>query len=363
MIPEQYANLPSANEAEVTLLGAGAYGESIVCHIGDNNWIVIDSCVNPDDKENPLPLEYLKAIGVDPSNIVAIICTHWHSDHIRGLSKILEVATNSIFCISRAHDQNKFLAFVGMDSGKPINSSTREFTKCLQILMARGLRFVDALEDRPILKNDFSLITCLSPSDYTTQKFDGEIANLIKTYSEPTTRIPYSSPNAKSIVLFAKLGLHRAIFGADLEIANNEHEGWEKVVKNTITIDSKSTLFKISHHGSANGYHEQIWNVLLEENPIAKLTPWKVGGNALPEEQMLKKYLEHTENLYMTEYVVSVKQKTRDAQIEKLIKQHKPNLHEIKYKLGIIRSRIIMDDADSKWKVENIMGAKKIDKD
>jgi hypothetical protein len=360
MIPEQYVSRPSLEEAEVTLLGAGSYGESIVCHIGDNNWIIIDSCVNPEKKDVPLPLEYLNAIGVSPLNISLIICSHWHDDHIRGLSKILEAADNSEFCISRAHDKEKFLRFLGMDSGKPLNSSTREFTNCLKIIGKRTGAFIDALENRHIMKNKFSELICLSPSDYTTQKFDNEIAELLATYLPPNKKIPYGSPNSKSIVLFAKLGNHRAIFGADLETADNENEGWRRVVKNKISIDEKSSLFKISHHGSITGYHEDIWNVLLLDNPVAKITPWKLGDKSLPEEEMIKKYLTHTDRLYLTKSILSNKQKVRDGQLEKLIKQHKPNLREIKYKLGIIRSRINMNDPNSDWHVENILDAEQI---
>jgi len=37
-------DLPAFNIAEVTLLGTGGgYGESIVLHIGDNEWILVDS--------------------------------------------------------------------------------------------------------------------------------------------------------------------------------------------------------------------------------------------------------------------------------------------------------------------------------
>lgn len=360
MIPHEYVTLPLKNVAEVTLLGAGAYGESTVCHVGEGKWIIIDSCINPDEKDTPLPLLYLNSIGVSPDNIVLIICTHWHDDHIKGLSKILEEAKNSDFCISRAHDKSKFLRFVGLDAGKSINSSTKEFTNCLEILKSRGKFFLDALEDRPLLKAGSSDIICLSPSDYTTQQHDVLISELITEYGQPNKKIPYFSPNSKSIVIFAKLGYHRAILGADLEIGNNNNEGWLKVIKNTITIDKKSSLIKISHHGSENGYHIDIWNNLLSDNPVSKITPWKKGGNSLPEASMVLKYLAHTNQLYMTEIILSNKQKERDSKIEKLIKQFKPNLQEIKYKLGIIRSRINMDDYASEWQVENILRAKKM---
>jgi len=362
MILGHYDSPPTLQEAEVTLMGAGAYGESIVCHVGNNNWIIVDSCVNPNDSKVPLPLDYLTSLGVSPLNISLIICTHWHTDHIRGLSKILEAAPNAEFCISRAHDQNKFLSFVGMDSSKLLNSSTKEFTKCLSILKERGKLFIDAIEDRKIHGKGEELghIFCLSPSDYTKQIFDLEIADLIKAFYHPTKKIPYSSPNSKSIVLFAKLGPHRAIFGADLETVENEHEGWLRVMKNKITIDNKSSLIKISHHGSVTGYHEDIWNILLLDNAVAKITPWKLGGNYLPKQEMIEKYSGHTNQLFITEVVESHKQKARDRDLEKLIKSFKPNLQEIKYKLGIIRSRINMNDAEAKWQVQIIMGAKKI---
>ena len=359
MIPEQFVSVPLNHIAEVTLLGAGAYGESLICHTGNQEWIIIDSCVNPNENNRPLPLEYLRSIGVPFANIKLVVCTHWHDDHIKGLSRILEEAPNAEFCISRAHDKDKFLAFVGMDSGKAINYSTREFTNCLKILMKRKAIFTDALENLSILRNAFSTIICLSPSNYTTQRHDKIIASMLP-YLAVNKRVPYFTPNATSIVIYAKFGYHRAILGGDLELSKNPEEGWLKVISNTISIDEKANLIKISHHGSENGYCEDIWKYLLTHEPVAKLTPWSLGGNSLPVTLMIEKYLSHTNELYITNHIVSAKQKSRDAKLEKLIKELKPGLKEEKYKLGIIRSRINMEDKLGKWEVENILSAKKL---
>ena len=44
-------DLPGAHTAEITLIGTGGgYGESCVVHYGENNWAVIDSCVDPKKK-------------------------------------------------------------------------------------------------------------------------------------------------------------------------------------------------------------------------------------------------------------------------------------------------------------------------
>src|SRR5665213_2669888 len=109
-------DLPNANTAEITLIGTGGgYGESCIIHYGDNCWAVVDSCQNPTTKEC-LPLSYLKQIGVDVArDVKVIICTHWHNDHILGISDLFNECENSFFSFSRANDWPKFLKWVSLD--------------------------------------------------------------------------------------------------------------------------------------------------------------------------------------------------------------------------------------------------------
>src|SRR6266496_6305280 len=103
-------DLPEDSIAEVTLIGTGGgYGESIVVHIGHNNWIVVDSCIDPVTKDS-LPLKYLESIGVNPEiSVKMIVCTHWHDDHILGISQLLKSSKNAMFCMARPNDLKKFL--------------------------------------------------------------------------------------------------------------------------------------------------------------------------------------------------------------------------------------------------------------
>lgn len=88
------------DQFEVYLIGTGNYGESVVLNLGMNNWIVVDSCIDPTSKE-VLPLSFLKSKGVDIENDVKlIVCTHWHDDHIKGISKILEACKSSAFSMA-----------------------------------------------------------------------------------------------------------------------------------------------------------------------------------------------------------------------------------------------------------------------
>ena len=49
---------PKEEEIEVSIIGPG-YGECILLHVGHNDWVVVDSCINPKTKK-PAALEYLK---------------------------------------------------------------------------------------------------------------------------------------------------------------------------------------------------------------------------------------------------------------------------------------------------------------
>ena len=54
-------NPPAEGEFEFTLFGPG-YGESIVPHVGDGHWVLVDSCVNREGV--PQPLHYLQLVSI-----------------------------------------------------------------------------------------------------------------------------------------------------------------------------------------------------------------------------------------------------------------------------------------------------------
>ena len=80
-------NQPASDEIEVSLFGPG-YGECVLIHLGLGEWLVVDSCVNQYAGGTPA-LDYLQTIGVDIAHAVVIVtASHWHDDHIRGLSAL-----------------------------------------------------------------------------------------------------------------------------------------------------------------------------------------------------------------------------------------------------------------------------------
>lgn len=301
-------------------------------------------------------------IGVSiADDVKLILCTHWHDDHIRGMSDLLKLAINADFVMSKVNDKKKFLQLVKLDYAKlnkSSNSTTVEFNKCLEIVEMRNKSIISAVCDRLLYKciynNKTFKITSLSPSDLTINEFDTEISTLITEFGQSNRQIVINTPNDKSVALLIQLENENIILGSDLEVSNNDKKGWLHIINHCISIKGeKSSIFKIPHHGSNNGYHDQIWSKLLHPNPISKITPWN-RVKKLPQEDMIQVYKNRTNQLYITSDNNKKNQKKRNLEngLNKFIKENRPSLEEIKYHFGIIRSRINHAEQKPSWRTE-----------
>lgn len=345
--------------AEINLLGTGGgYGESLVIHLANNEWIVIDSCIDPNSKES-LPLKFLKEKGIDLSNVQLILCTHWHDDHIRGISSLLKYCPNAIFSTSKVTGKKKFLQIVGLEHQKEnfsaSNSSTKEFHKCLEIIDKREkplkLSEIDKTLYSTTYKNIDIKIHSLSPSDYSARLFDHEISELMDRYSPVNKKIPNQSLNDRSVVLLLEIGSHSVLLGADLEVKSNPDLGWLDIIHNSQTVKTAypSKYYKIPHHGSSNGYHSDIFDNLLGKNPIGSLTP-RHPSPSLPTEKMMEKYGSLMKELYFTSNPHnSSKPKKRDHKTTKIIKKINSSVQEIRFNYGIITSRVNILNPGNEW--------------
>ncbi len=68
---------PAKDEIEISIFGPGI-GECILLHLGDNEWIVVDSCIDR-ITHGPIGIKYLKDLNVNLATSVKLfIITHWH---------------------------------------------------------------------------------------------------------------------------------------------------------------------------------------------------------------------------------------------------------------------------------------------
>ena len=345
--------------AQIHILGTGGgYGESIIINLGNDEWVIVDSCQDPKSKKC-FPLLFLEEKEINPRQVKLIICTHWHDDHIRGISAILRICKEAKFSMAKVNDLKKILRMDSLDYSKLSSSvskcSTKEFNACINIIKDRQSQIKYAIADKTLYtakhKGLLLSVISLSPSDLSLDLFDREISTLIRDFGIPSKKMISQSINGKSVVLFLILGHHAVILGSDLEINENELLGWGNITSNSQSIKAhpKSSYIKIPHHGSKNGYSKSIWQILMKPQRIGTLSPWN-KNEGLPNKAMLNMYRRITNELYITSKKSLINRpKTRDARSSKMISQFNSTVREIKCNYGLISSEIKTDDSLSWW--------------
>ena len=304
------------NCLEVTLLGPG-YGESVLINIGDDNWIVIDSCKGTNGE--PAAIEYFNEKKVSLEKVILIVATHWHDDHIWGLSKLVSECKNAMFCTSIAFNRKEFHSFVlGLSNrfvASGVRSGVKEINSVFNTLEARRInksctvpdikysaadRVIRRFEAKNLSHGQEVEVWSLSPSDNEIEHFLKDIGTLLPLKEgEVAGVVKEIKPNQSCTVIQVKFGDHISmLFGADLE--EKSHKGWSHIHSSIGRPTGKSIIFKIPHHGSSTGHHDGVWNDMVVKNAICLLTPYS-RGYKLPQDSDLDRIVKYSENTYVTQ--------------------------------------------------------------
>ena len=312
---------PSDKELEITTIGPGFNnGESVVIHLGNGKWMIIDSC-----KANGevLPLAYLDAIGVSCDDVKTVICSHWHKDHYLGLAEILRSCKNSEFKIAKIGNFKNFVKYVFMLNEIETNKAGgwKEFEKCLIALKEVGQRkpkyiFHDQLiEDNDQIKID---VHCLGPSDYAMEQFDSLLLQIDpKDPKEEHTKALEENMTCLSVTV--SYDGQAVLIGCDAEVNRRDkysmddctddcedakETGWCEIMHNSIILKRNSPFgcVKIAHHSSVTGYCPKFWKELVKKDALIGVTTIYKSSNSenLPHKDMLSQYHTHCTHQYIT---------------------------------------------------------------
>jgi len=278
---------------EVSLFGPG-YGECVVVHAGGGDWIIVDSFRTPGGK--PVAMKYLDELGLDPARCVRlIVATHWHDDHMKGLGALVRRCPGADFCCASALSSREFMSVAAAWAGTGLRSGgIREIHTVMSHLDRADSRPVWAMAGRRIRHSSNCEAWSLSPGDEAYTSFLRSLAPHSKT--GPLRGGDLLKPNRLSVVLLLRFnGGVSCLLGADLE-----RRGWTAVLRDDARPRWKASVFKVPHHGSANAHLQEVWDELVEPEPIAILAPWRRGGGALPQEGDVDRILSCTPNAYAT---------------------------------------------------------------
>lgn len=328
---------PTPDEIEISLFGPG-FGECCVIHLGENEWLIIDSCRNQSTKQ-PTSLSYLQKLGVDPAQAVKVfVISHWHCDHIRGASEVANKCENSQICFSHALVKDEFLTLIDIYSGleQPVltdrqTSGTKEISSVIKTIRERceksrgdspyNLVSADKRIYQKKYLNHSVEVWALSPSSESIVNCLTEISKCISDAEKSGVRkvIPAPTQNHNAVVLLINInGDSKILLGSDLEETGNPRTGWSAIVQSQGRPQGKSQIFKIPHHGSANAHSHDVWDKMLDSDTIGLLTS-KVGGSAIPKNTDIRRLKTYTSNLFSTSVPITKKEKYSSS-VEKTIK-------------------------------------------
>ena len=347
---------PALDVCEMTVVGPG-YGECIIIHIGNGNWVIVDSCLN--DDSNPVALSYLQNLGLNPAEVVRlVVATHWHDDHIQGISRLVEVCENADFCCASVVCTKELLAMIGALSSRPFSESgsgLQELYQVMSLLTERTSSPLRAISNRLVLNQDGCEIWSLSPFDRNFDTFLQELGSLLPDENETKKRIASLTPNKVAVVLLIRFDDTSILLGSDLE-----RQGWLEILKNRERpqSQSRSSVFKIPHHGSTNAHEDRVWTEMLDHEPIATVSPWHRGGRSLPTTDDVRRILSFTNRAYATVPPSSLTGSPvrRSGMVERTIRESGINVRRLSKSYGMIRLRKqITKQVD--WEVELIKPA------
>ena len=337
---------PKIDDLEITLFGPGI-GECALVHLGNNDWMVVDSCLNPVTK-NPIAIDYLKSIGLNPASAIKLlIVSHWHADHIGGLSEITRVCPEAKISYSLALLKKEFLTIVKLFSDEKSlidrkTASTRELAdiikelekRCAANMDYKSRYLVPTRSDQLLYRgqmNDKNIeVRALSPSNKSIHNAFQEFAALIPGNSGFRGIVPAPTPNHNAIVLWIKFGKTAVLLGADLEETSDPLTGWSAVVNSHLRPSGKANIFKVPHHGSKSAHSDAVWKEMIDPSSIAILTTKLGGRSSIPKHSDIRRIKRYTPSVFCSNEPKHKRIK-RNRTVEKTIK-------------GVVKTRKVLGD-------------------
>ena len=277
-----------------------------------------------------------------------IVATHWHDDHIRGMSQLLKACSSARFCCASALGKKEFLsatAGLAQRDFSEVGYGAREIYSVFSHLGATDAVPIWASASRRVFRNGSREVWSLCPGDELFELFLRSVGDLVSPEDGTARRIPTLSPNQLSVVLWVRCGDVIALLGGDLE-----RRGWTAILEDRTRPARRASVFKVPHHGSKGAHLAEVWDRMLEPEPFAILAPWRRGGAALPKLGDIRRILSLTPHAYASAKSSSSKLKRR-GMVSRTIRGSGVRLRSAAGPAGMVRLRRALEDGSS-WRVE-----------
>ena len=369
-----HLDLPKDDQLELSLFGPG-FGEAIALHYGNQQWLLVDSCKDS-RTDQPASIKYLRQLGIPlDSGVKMILITHWHDDHVAGISEIVRACPSATIVASAAWRTDELTELMGYFrfhsySG---NSGIEEMREILDILEERKKRRVrlnvmNVAGENTILLRETMMIdgspvsvdfSALSPSSNEVSYANLAFSKLIPVPGKREKRIATPKHNYTSVAMWCRIGTHRLLLGADVETRADPKTGWTNILDDSQVLDrdlAKKLLrtcpiFKVAHHGSKTGHDQRVWNEVLTGEPLVVMTPWNNAGQYLPTTEDLKRLSRLTPHAYITAPPARRRTKFKPSVVREILNDLTEDTHIVEPSVGHIRLRCDIKQPFVDWDI------------
>ncbi|MGY1842354.1 MBL fold metallo-hydrolase [Modestobacter sp. SYSU DS0875] len=295
---------PEADQVEVSIFGPG-YGEALAIHLGNDKWLLVDSC-SSSRGTTPAALSYLTRLGYEPAECVqAVVVSHWHDDHVRGLSQILQACPSAGVFASRSVGIPEFQALMDLPPvPSKFTSGVQELSGAQRVLRARGdhIKLIGATQRiYNVPSAVVSEVWSLSPSAEDDDIGRQHLAGMLASVAGKARRLPALDPNDTTVVLLLLTSAGSVLLGGDLEHRpSSRTRGWHAIVDDTNRPPIDFNLFKIPHHGSEGAHCDEVWDHLAGSRPISVISPYQNGSVTIPTAKDKARIKRHSAEAWVT---------------------------------------------------------------
>ncbi|MCB9550585.1 MAG: hypothetical protein R3F65_10645 [bacterium] len=279
-----FTGLPDPEPERLTLYGFGpGFGESLVLHLPDGLWMVVDGCVW---KGINLPLALLDHFGQQEIDLLAV--THPDEDHIRGLDELLyDKHVHTVWRYPFGSMVRDFLALQLERSGPDADERLRTLFDLHEAFYEAARSGAVEIESGGVgtltwtgREGRYEVVT-LAPTTYDTQRMRDQFDHLIDFHRhgiEATERMLAflrgdrrwsDRPNSVSLAMSVRWGDVSLILGGDVENGcSHLMSGWKGILRR-LTGDGRRrdrrallrdpSFVKVAHHGSGGSHDRDVW--------------------------------------------------------------------------------------------------------
>jgi len=284
-----------------------------------------------------------------------------------GLSTVFQTAVGAIFACTGAVQQKDFEEVLASWTGArflPGGSGVDELSSILAELKKRSndSRYVApklAIVGRalwPVASKPNPLemsIKCLSPSDAAVLVTIGRLKGVAPASTMMRRRLPNLLENDTSVVLSVEAGGHRILLGGDLHVKADRSLGWLAIVDDHAGADARHHAFKVPHHGSPTGDHDEVWSKMAVGQTCAVTTPFVRGNVCLPSVADCKRILSKTQNAYLSAPPIAAKFQDSSKAVERTVMEATRLVQLVPGKYGHVRMRKhLKEKPGTPWRVE-----------